>query len=181
MAFEEDLQHGEIAEEIVYNILKGYVTQKTKTGLAGLFDVRQLSHAQAGDYDFAYRTWDNIREIVRLDVKHDSRIGATNNFFIEDMAQMNRTKEIKEGWLHYSIADFIYYVDEQRELIYIFYLNDMRDYISKYKCRRGKCYDSNKIMEGYLVNLIDYSYKYSIDVMDYNGNFLDEGQIAAAF
>lgn len=179
--YNKDLERAEVAEEIVYSILKRYVTLNKRTGIAALFDVRKLPHAQAGDYDFSYRTWENMQEVIRLDVKSDSRIGKTNNFFIEDSAQMNRTKELKKGWMHYSIANFIYYLDEQRELIYIFSMNDMRDYISKNKCKKGKCYDYNKIVEGYIVNLFDYSYKYNLEIMDLKGNYLNEERLQHYF
>ena len=65
-----------------------------------------------------------------IEVKLDARINDTGNFFIE--FENPRSKNSK-GWLHFSEADFLYYIDESSFLTYIIKIDELRHFIATHK------------------------------------------------
>ena len=65
-----------------------------------------------------------------IEIKLDARIDDTGNFFIE--FENPRSKNSK-GWLHFSEADFLYYIDESSFLTYIIKFDELRHFIATHK------------------------------------------------
>ena len=65
-----------------------------------------------------------------IEIKLDSRIDDTGNFFIE--FENPRSKNAK-GWFHFSEADFLYYIDETSLLTYIIKFDELRHFIATNK------------------------------------------------
>ena len=65
-----------------------------------------------------------------IEIKLDSRINDTENFFIE--FENPRSKNSK-GWFHFSEADFLYYIDESSFLTYIIKFDELRRFIATHK------------------------------------------------
>ena len=65
-----------------------------------------------------------------IEIKLDSRIDDTGNFFIEFE---NPRSENSKGWLHFSEADFLYYIDESSFLTYIIKFDELRRFIATHK------------------------------------------------
>lgn len=65
-----------------------------------------------------------------IEVKIDSRIDDTGNFFIE--FENPRSKNSK-GWLHFSEADFLYYIDSNSLSTYIIRFDELRRFITTHK------------------------------------------------
>ena len=88
---------------------------------------------------------------VSIEVKYDTRIYRTKNFFIE-VANI-RSKEGK-GWFHFCEADYIYYLDAQNMYVYIFKFTELEDYINEYGARL-ELKSTNDGSWGYLLPLKD--------------------------
>lgn len=65
-----------------------------------------------------------------IEVKIDSRIDDTGNFFIE--FENPRSKNSK-GWFHFSEADFLYYIDSNSLSTYIIKFDELRRFITTHK------------------------------------------------
>ena len=65
-----------------------------------------------------------------IEVKIDSRIDDTGNFFIEFE---NPRSTNSKGWFHFSEADFLYYIDESSFLTYIIKFDELRHFITTHK------------------------------------------------
>ena len=65
-----------------------------------------------------------------IEIKLDSRIDDTGNFFIE--FENPRSKNSK-GWFHFSEADFLYYIDSISFLTYIIKFDELDDNKNKSK------------------------------------------------
>ena len=65
-----------------------------------------------------------------IEIKLDSRINDTENFFIE--FENPRSKNSK-GWFHFSEADFLYYIDSNSFLTYIIKFDELRRFIATNK------------------------------------------------
>lgn len=65
-----------------------------------------------------------------IEVKIDSRIDDTGNFFIE--FENPRSKNSK-GWLNFCEADFLYYIDSNSLSTYIIKFDELRRFITTHK------------------------------------------------
>ena len=65
-----------------------------------------------------------------IEIKWDSRIGNSNAFFFELLADMDNNKV---GWAYFTQADYIFYGDSRNKRFYVFSSADMRDYLDTHK------------------------------------------------
>ena len=65
-----------------------------------------------------------------IEIKLDSRIDDTGNFFIEFE---NPRSENSKGWLHFCEADFLYYIDSHTYITYIIKIDELRHFIAIHK------------------------------------------------
>ena len=65
-----------------------------------------------------------------IEIKLDSRIDDTGNFFIEFE---NPRSTNSKGWFNFCEADFIYYIDESSFLTYIIKFDELRRFIAIHK------------------------------------------------
>ena len=82
-----------------------------------------------------------------IEVKYDSRIGTTGNFFIEIY---NPRSQGRKGWYYFTEADLIYYIDQQNLILYIFKFTDLKQYIDNNYLRTRETSDGAR---GYLISI----------------------------
>lgn len=94
----------------------------------------------------------------KIEVKYCFNINNYHSFFIELLAN----KEKKEpGWIDYTKADFIFYVDAISKDCYIIVPNEIREYLSNHDYRIRECHKDNyKTSVGAIVPLEDYKKQY---------------------
>lgn len=84
-----------------------------------------------------------------IEVKYDSRISTTGNFFIETY---NPRSTGRRGWFYFTEADLIYYIDQQNSILYILKLTELKEYINENKCSL-KHKTTPDGASGYLINI----------------------------
>lgn len=84
-----------------------------------------------------------------IEVKRDTRISETGNFFIE---YENPRSRGGKGWFEFCEADFLYYIDAAAALCYVIKLDKLRRFIqeNKTKLTKKQTTDDSK---GYIVPL----------------------------
>lgn len=65
-----------------------------------------------------------------IEIKLDSRIDDTGNFFVE--FENPRSKN-SNGWLYFCEADFLYYIDSHTYITYIIKIDELRHFIVEHK------------------------------------------------
>lgn len=65
---------------------------------------------------------------TKIEVKTDTRISSTKNFFIEIE---NPRSNGGEGWFCFTKADLLYYLDSQNLIVYIFKMDRLKDFIER--------------------------------------------------
>lgn len=166
--FVKDLEKGKIAEVLLFNILSH------SKDIACIFDKSDDEQARLLDYDFFYRTYSNILEGVRAEVKYDGRIASTNNIFAEYSSKMKKDSTLKDGWLKYTKSNYIYYYDALNKVFFVFKTIDLLEYIDKNKKRlkTGIAYDENKIMKGYLVPINKFAAQCPVYILTSEGEWV---------
>ena len=89
----------------------------------------------------------------KCELKTDNVINYTENLFLEDyMDYMEGGRA--QGWLNTSKAEYLFYLDEKNYNLYIYILDELRDYVNKNKCYipvRSKD-DGYKVVYGYCLD-----------------------------
>ena len=130
-----------------------------------VIDVSKDQHYWSQDIDFIAIKGDNA---IKVEVKYDSWIHRTNNFFIELMADVDSNKC---GWIDYCKADYLFYVDAIDNICYIITLDDIRDYLAKYPYKVKYCVDRDyfgeviKRSQGALINVNCINTLYNIKII----------------
>lgn len=103
-------------------------------------DIDLIVHSEKGD--------------ISIEIKNDSWLSKTGNLFLETITDIENKKE---GWFAYSAADLLYYIDDNNELLFIYKMEELRNYISQQsaayiKRHTKQCHlDKNKTSEGICV------------------------------
>lgn len=137
----KDLKAGKAGEQKVANTLINRGWQ--------LEDVSDNKAYQKKDIDFIiYKNEDD--EHITIEVKSDTRIHSTGNFFIETI---QNAEQNKVGWFYYCKADYLFYLDTVKQVIYSFKLEDLKEYIAyNTDLRQAALRDTYKTVYGILVN-----------------------------
>ena len=139
MLWQKQLSLGEKGEQMV----KQYLIAKAHH----VIDVTKDSNYFKSDIDF-------IVDSKTAELKTDTIIWKTNNLFIEDEIFYYNGEYYKQGWLHYTKAEYLLYFDINKRILYKYKMQDVKDYIQQNKKRIAKkaCNDKNKKVWGYCVN-----------------------------
>lgn len=84
-----------------------------------------------------------------IEIKTDSRISQTGNLYIE---YSNIRSKHGWGWLYFTKADFIYYIDEKEEVCYIMRRAELTKYVNSNTSRLKRA-STNDGSSGYLLPL----------------------------
>ena len=84
-----------------------------------------------------------------IEVKCDSRMARTGNFFIETK---NPRSQGGKGWLYFCQADFIYYLDSINEILYIFKTYQLKEFIKQNQAYL-KTRETNDGAQGYALKV----------------------------
>lgn len=95
-----------------------------------------------------------------IEVKTDSVISRTGNFFIE--IENPRSKG-RKGWYYFCQADLIYYLDQINSILYIFKFSDLKQYIQQNHLRIRETSDGAK---GYIISIDAAPIYNTIDLED---------------
>ncbi len=82
-----------------------------------------------------------------IEVKNDTRINETGNFFIE---YENPRSICGKGWFEFCEADYLYYVDSANAICYIIALDALRAFIQENKTKLARK-QTNDCSKGYIV------------------------------
>lgn len=158
MNFANDKERGKLGERKALEILSKTV------GVIRVDDVSETKKYQKKDIDFIVHVDKNDKlKIYNVEAKTDWAAGQYGNFFIEN--KTTYTKDIdeekkkgmqKQGWLHYSEADYFFIYVPAHKKMYTFKNKEIKDYIKNWHPRRRDCKDSYKDVEGYLVPIADF-------------------------
>ena len=66
--------------------------------------------------------------IATIEVKTDSRIAQTRNFFLE--IENPRSKG-GAGWFEFTKADLLYYLDSQNLVVYVFQMDQLKKFVKR--------------------------------------------------
>lgn len=137
MSFMNDLSFGKKGEDLVYStaIGRGHTIK----------DVRDILEFRKRDIDF-------IIDEYECEVKTDRRIAKTNNLFIETESVSYKTNKISKGWFDYCEAEYLFYLDWENKILYIYKFDDIKEYIRDNWVPIRECKDTYKIVRGYCLN-----------------------------
>jgi hypothetical protein len=95
--------------------------------------------------------YDIILGNLHFDLKADTRIGSTSNFFIETES----VKIAKKGWLYNENVDYILYLDTNNMVVYWLNLERLRRHEKEIKTYpfRTIAQDANYVTSGHIVPL----------------------------
>ena len=84
-----------------------------------------------------------------IEVKTDNRISRTRNLFVETF---NPRSIDQAGWLFFSKAELLYYLDSENLIVYVFRLDELRAFVERNRrnLKTAYVYDG---AEGWLVPL----------------------------
>ena len=139
--FQDDLKIGKRGEQLVAAALAARGHQVT--------DVSDNPQYQREDIDF---TLAHNGQFATLEVKNDLRSEDTGNVFIETFCITNRSRN-GDGWFYYCTADFLAFVQENKQLAHIVSRADLINLIDTHDYRKGGKYDRSTV--GWLVPLAD--------------------------
>lgn len=116
-----------------------------------------------------YICWDILSDYVYLDVKNDTKIQQTGNFFVELYTDIDLGTK---GWYPKMLSanlpkHYVFYRNANTGLTYILPVLSIKQYLAEHKCRivtppdyyNGKI---TKYSKGYLVSAKDFCREYNI-------------------
>ena len=135
--FYDDLKRGKKGESYVKELMAGRNHK-----------VEDVSMDFAIGYDF-------LIDDKKCELKTDKVINRSGNLFLEDYMEYSKGGCAK-GWLKTSKAEYLFYLDEQSYNLYIYLLDELRDYLKEnwvpmrsvddgYKRVYGYCLDKNAV------------------------------------
>ena len=105
------------------------------------------------DIDFVVYRYDGDNcESVSVEVKGSNY---SRSLFVETEVYNKRSKQRVDGWFYKCRADQLFVVDMREGFIYVFSLEDLREYIKTKKTREATHEDSNQITRGRIVYIDD--------------------------
>lgn len=101
---------------------------------------------------------------TKIEVKYDNNINTYHSFFIELLSNVSKQKP---GWIDYTKADYIFYLDTVSYICYVMKPQDLRQWISnnEYKvkvCRK----DGYKCSSGAIVPIKSYEQQFTLKKID---------------
>ena len=94
----------------------------------------------------------------KIEVKYCFNIHRYHSFFIELLSNEEKNQP---GWIDYTKSDFIFYVDAISNECYIFYPQDIRDYLATHEYSTRECHkDKYKTSIGAIVPVEAFSKEY---------------------
>ena len=140
MAFNSDDIFAKEGEQMVekHYLARGFNTE----------NVREQTEFQRKDIDLIISDTDS--NSFTIEVKRDRKIAGTGNFFIEIIS--NR-EEGKEGWFTKCKADYLYYINSETNMAYIFNPQELRKVVDSHITRftRKVVNDNCKSILGYVI------------------------------
>lgn len=140
--FKKDLETGEIGEDVAFRILSNSLQTKS------ILDVRKDHYFQNLDIDFLVEKYSGI--IIKYEVKTDRQAHKTGNIVFE------KTTSGNVGCLEKSHADYILYYLPETQIMYGFWLSDIRKYI---KATKPRVIEMGDAATGYLLNISELEQK----------------------
>lgn len=141
MSFQSSNDFGKEAEQQVekHYIDRGFTTK----------DVSDLPEYQSKDIDLVVTDKDYS---FTVEVKRDSNINITGNFFIEIYTNVETEKV---GWFTKCKADFLYYIDSKSNMAYVFKPDELRRVVKNHTTRftRKKVKDYSKTILGFTISV----------------------------
>ena len=100
------------------------------------------------DIDFTLESQVEEGKEITVEVKSDSLISKTGNFFIEF-----ENSHPNGGWYNFCEADYIAYYDVNNKLFYIIDNEKLHDYIdaNEFRIQRRWCRCANEWSQGYII------------------------------
>lgn len=129
--------NGKYAEQLFYHMAK-------EKGFK-VIDVSRNPDYWDKDIDFIVQ--DQKGEQRTYEVKEDSRIAQTQNLFIETW---NANSKEQKGWLYFTQADWLMYLDSKNLIFYQIKMQDIRQICAKQKLRVANCGQDS---QGFLLSL----------------------------
>lgn len=155
--FQRDLEEAKKGEQKVRQLLedKGWIVQ----------DVSDEKEYQQQDIDFII-TKDGRTHTI--EVKYDGLIAATGNFFLELQSSMEYKTP---GWFSICQADMVFYVDKQNNVVHIFSMKDMKEFVEKVWCRlvHTNADHANKTTQGRLASKEKFKQEYGLTSYELGG------------
>lgn len=133
--FYEDLARGKVGESYVKDLMEH---RKHK--------VKDVSDIPSLGFDFYISN-------KKVELKTDYVMNRTNNLFLEDCCEYKRGGG-RAGWLRTCKADYLFYLDEKDYTLYIYLLDEIRNYVKENKdtIPYRSLDDGNKRVFGYCLN-----------------------------
>lgn len=153
-SFMSQMEKAKRGERLVEN----YLNEKGWT----VTDVSDNKEYQVIGVDFLTEKDGESRQI---EVKLDTVINRTGNFFIEIVGYQEQGKP---GWFETSEADYIFYIDAATDIAYVFKVEDMREYLQNNYAPRRNAFEKGwngwgtKTSIGYCVNVKKYAALYNL-------------------
>lgn len=148
--FQKDLADGKTGEDKVKQLLeeKGWAVE----------DVSDKKEYQEKDIDFIISKDGRTHTI---EVKYDGLIAATGNFFLELRSSIEYGTP---GWFNICQADYIFYVDKHNNVVHIFSMKEMKEFVEKVWCRlvHTNADHANKTTEGRLASKDKFEQEYGL-------------------
>lgn len=110
-----------------------------------VIDLTDDSRYYAEDVDF-------IIAGKKCELKTDYIIARTNNLFLETKIEYMSDKEDKEGYFAITKAEYLFYLDEKNNVLYIYTMEQLKDYIDNNYVVTRICNDGYKKVYGYCLN-----------------------------
>lgn len=127
-SFYKDLERGKAGEQKVYNYLSSLG-----------FKVTDVSNDKSyWDIDVDFLVEDKNGKTHYIEVKSDWNISRTGNVLLET--------DKERGWFSKTKAEYIFYVDMKKDLVYVFKMEDMKKVLDQYLL--FTIYDKDRI-DGY--------------------------------
>lgn len=134
--FYEDLRRGKKGEQYVCELME---SRNHK--------VEDVSLDFDAGYDFL------IDDDRKIELKTDYVINHSDNLFLEDCISYSKG-DMAQGWFRTCKANYLFYLDEKSLTLYIYCLDELRDYVEKHKNRipYRSVDDGYKRVYGYCLN-----------------------------
>jgi hypothetical protein len=113
--------------------------------------LRDSSGIEPKDVRSSCLEYDIVLGNLRFDLKADTRIASTSNFFIETES----VKIAKKGWLYNENVDYVLYLDTNNQVVYWLNLDRLRRHEKEIKTYPFKtiAQDANYVTSGHVVPL----------------------------
>ena len=100
----------------------------------------------------------------KIEVKYDNNVYNYQSFFVELLSNVEKQKP---GWIDYTKADYIFYLDTVSYMCYVMKPEDLREWLSKNEYQVKFCYkDGYKSSSGAIVPINSFEKQYTLRKID---------------